>query len=72
MVREFAMVVRGGTRNLGRDNEDPLLGNASSGDHHFVVWKFVSADRTEFRITVKDRSGKLLEDLEGSQTRRGK
>jgi serine/threonine protein kinase len=35
-----------------------------------LVWKFASDDRIEFRVTVKDGGGKVLEDLEGTHTRR--
>ena len=35
-----------------------------------MTWKFASADRIEFRLVVKDGKGKVLEDLEGTHTRR--
>jgi hypothetical protein len=35
-----------------------------------LVWKFVAEDRSDFKITDKSRDGKVLEDLEGTQTRR--
>jgi hypothetical protein len=35
-----------------------------------LVWKFATDDRIEFRVTVKDATGKVLEDVEGTHTRR--
>jgi uncharacterized protein (TIGR03067 family) len=35
-----------------------------------LVWKFVSADKTAFRVIVTDKKKETLEDLEGSQVRR--
>jgi uncharacterized protein (TIGR03067 family) len=35
-----------------------------------TTWKFATADRIEFRVVLKDGKGKVLEDLEGTHTRR--
>jgi hypothetical protein len=41
-----------------------------AGHSTTLVWKFATDDRIEFRLTVKDAAGKVLEDMEGTHTRR--
>lgn len=35
-----------------------------------MVWKFASSDKTDFHAVVKDKQGKVLEDIEGTYKRR--
>ena len=59
-----------GSGTWKEDTKTMTWKSESANELATTTWKFASGDKTEFRVTVKDRERKTLEDIEGSHTRR--
>jgi uncharacterized protein (TIGR03067 family) len=59
-----------GTKSLkweGKVGDESAMTRSSS-----VVWKFTTGDKIELRVAIKDKDGAVIDELEGTHTRRAK